>query len=391
MYDPGYIIQILAQDSQDNRWIALWTSQFQYAHSRRTGTFYTPPQSFKTKKLRIKFLHSLWEYFSCLDSVMLIGTSKLIRPHNSKQSVFEVLSEIYQTSCHGHCRARERFEDIKYLHKHFSEYCTIDKRNLHSDYAEIIKDIRYLFLDESEGQPRCSFSTLPDKIILNIFQSLDIKSLCRMSTMDKRLNNLTRDASLFKCFNVLNMRNMNAMYIDNILSYCTSRCRHIQQLDFTSSDISISKFREFLQTCGGRLTHLRLRNCKFVGSYALFTIAEVCNNLKEFLEELNLNGTHIIPEALCPILRRNRRMRDLRLNRFPIDNPFIIFALCPSVNRVNKIYVDSIIIELRNSCPDLEILDISGGTITDRGIDALAECKNLRTLGIWNRMLKWDG
>ncbi|TGZ57751.1 F-box/LRR-repeat protein 4, partial [Temnothorax longispinosus] len=35
---------------------------------------------------------------------------------------------------------------------------------------------------------------------------------------------------------------------------------------------------------------------------------------------------------------------------------------------------------LRNSCPDLEIIDLSGNIITSQGIHALAECKNLRKL-----------
>ena len=52
----------------------------------------------------------------------------------------------------------------------------------------------------------------------------------------------------------------------------------------------------------------------------------------------------------------------------------------------NLLNADEVVIELRNSCPDLESIDLwKTHTLTSQGIDALADCKNLREVdfGWW--------
>lgn len=61
-------------------------------------------------------------------------------------------------------------------------------------------------------------------------------------------------------------------------------------------------------------------------------------------------------------------MRDLNLNGIEFFD--------------STIGLDDVMIQLRDSCPDLEIIGLAHGTITSRGIDALAECRNLRELNI---------
>ncbi|XP_011868641.1 PREDICTED: F-box/LRR-repeat protein 4-like isoform X2 [Vollenhovia emeryi] len=407
-YSGGCITKLLTQNSEDNRWDVLWTRQRNIVSCEQVH-FSPPLQScnFKTKKLRIMLMCTVWDYYTCVDSVILIGTSKLILPKNSEQSLTDMFKSI--NSCQTIDKAPAAYNcicwDINCLQKNFSKYCTIYKSrsDLHLNYAQITKDIK-LTSEESEEHTSCSFSRLPDEVILKILKKLDIRSLCRMSTMNKHLNNLTRDGSLFKCLNLINMRNMHSMYIDDIILYFISRCEHLRQLDLTSSNVSFLHFKKFLESCDGRLTHLRLSNCRFVDSCALLEIANMCKNLRvldlsccyyhgdafsylenlEFLEVLNLKCTRITVASICKILRRNRRIRDLNLNNLPKDNPFGDSASprYPFVDERNRLCLDSIAIQLKESCPDLEILDISGGLITSQGIDALAECKDLRKLHI---------
>lgn len=80
----------------------------------------------------------------------------------------------------------------------------------------------------------------------------------------------------------------------------------------------------------------------------------------EFLERLDLRSTHIKTQTLCNILQRNPRMRHLH------------------VGRVSGLDVHVVAMVLKNSCPDLESIDSWGIYITPSGIDALADCKNLR-------------
>jgi hypothetical protein len=84
------------------------------------------------------------------------------------------------------------------------------------------------------------------------------------------------------------------------------------------------------------------------------------------LEHLDLRMTFRTAKPVCKILQKTQRMRVL---------------LCPG-GVTEDLDADAITMQLRNSCPDLEILDISGGIISSRNIDDLCECKNLRKLYI---------
>lgn len=107
-----------------------------------------------------------------------------------------------------------------------------------------------------------------------------------------------------------------------------------------------------------------LRNCELITDKG-FSYLE---NL-EFLEHLDLYRTHITTQTLCKILRRNCRMRHLHIG-----------------NTDKSLNVDEVAMELKNSCPDLESIDFwKARTLTSQGIDALADCKNLREVdfGWW--------
>ncbi|XP_071573060.1 F-box/LRR-repeat protein 4-like [Temnothorax nylanderi] len=271
----------------------------------------------------------------------------------------------------------------------------------HWNYVKFIEDIK-LSSGESKEQ-RDSFSALPDEIILMLLKYLDMRSFCRMSKVNKRLNNLTQDPFFFKCLNLRNLKKEysedSSVCYDKILFYFASKCKYLQQLDLTkSSRISAPDFVNFLQSCGDCLTHLRLRECYFVNKLSLLKVSEICKNLKvldlayctlwgmdqevsslgnlEFLEKLDLEGSsNIRTESLCKILQKTRRMRNLNLSR-----P----GSCDLYS--NVLDLDAITIQLKNSCPDLEIIDLSNDSdITSRGIHALAECKNLRKLTMIDR------
>ncbi|XP_071643394.1 F-box/LRR-repeat protein 4-like [Temnothorax longispinosus] len=263
----------------------------------------------------------------------------------------------------------------------------------HWNYVKFIEDNKFSSGDSKEQLD--SFSAFSDEIILIILKYLDMRSFCRMSKVNNRLNNLTQDPFFFKCLNLRNLRKEysrdSSFCYDKILSYFASKCKYLQQLDLTASCISAPDFVNFLQSCGDGLTHLRLNRCNFVDKLSILKISEICKNLKvldlsyctlegmdqevsslgnlEFLEKLDLESCGIRAESLCKILQKTRRMRDLNLG-----------MLCFSVDHRRLLHLDAITIQLRNSCPDLEIIDLSGNIITSQGIHALAECKNLRKL-----------
>ncbi|TGZ54421.1 hypothetical protein DBV15_04145 [Temnothorax longispinosus] len=147
-----------------------------------------------------------------------------------------------------------------------------------------------------------------------------------MSYVDKRFNNLIRDPELYTRLNVRcgDITDMDAMF-----RYFTPRCKYLQQLDLTASDFDVMNFINFLDNCGRRLTHLRLRNCELVDNFVLLEISKICKNLKELdlsscerindkgfsylerlngLEHLNFSTLCIEAQRICKILQKNQRM-----------------------------------------------------------------------------------
>ncbi|XP_071569522.1 uncharacterized protein [Temnothorax nylanderi] len=178
----------------------------------------------------------------------------------------------------------------------------------------------------------------------------------------------------------------------NILCYFTPKCKYLQQLDLTLSNFSSSHFVQFLENCGRHLTHLRFIECRSVGNDVLFKISEICKNLKELvleghfdneglsclenlesLELLKLKTTlyNIEVQCFCKILQKNKRMRELYLH------------CCLLMGDTSDSPVDTVAIELGNSCRDLQIIDLyETSAITSKGINSLADCKNLRTVDL---------
>lgn len=109
---------------------------------------------------------------------------------------------------------------------------------------------------------------------------------------------------------------------------------------------------------------LGLRNCELIEDKGFLYLENL-----EFLERLDLYRTRITTQTLCKILRRNRQMRHLQIG---------------CTDRI--LNVDEVAMELKNSCPDLESIDLwKTQSLTSQGIDALADCKNLREVdfGWW--------
>ncbi|TGZ36886.1 F-box/LRR-repeat protein 4, partial [Temnothorax longispinosus] len=236
-----------------------------------------------------------------------------------------------------------------------------------------------------------------DEILLIIFKYLDLVTLCRLSKVNWRFNDLTRDPRLYTR---LNMQWIESdKYMCDIFCYFTPRCKYLQQLDLAGSNFDVNDFVNFLDNCGRRLTHLRLSEC-YVTQLSLLEISKTCKNLKELdlsycylraddiddeefsylevlnnwdlihdedfwyfeglnnLENINFLGTSITTEHFCKILQNNQRMREVQLGH--LSN-------------------DACLIELANSCRDLEVIHLLlTRDLTSQGINALADCKNLR-------------
>ncbi|XP_011688622.1 PREDICTED: uncharacterized protein LOC105450468 [Wasmannia auropunctata] len=428
--DNCNIHRVWAQNS-DGQWFAVWENEWE-DNIRGLIHFVACMQlscDFKTKKLKFQLFPYRNTPIEVVKAVILIGTSELIFPRSPKKSLCtlshlleSINYQIQDRHEHDGTDDTEPHSDILELQKNFKKYCIICKsdilKNFHkselgrkqmsrqiisrapffkhihryrqiymrhflksdSNYTKCMKDIKP-YSDESKERSSYNFSTLPDEVILEILKNLDMTSLSRMSRVNKRLNMLSRDSLLYK---YLNLRNIHLTYMHinlcQLLNYFAPRCKNLLQLDLSLCTFSTSKFRKFVKTCCRNLTHLRLSECYYV-DFELRYISKICKNLKEldlnycdgitnenisylknlqFLESLQLKYVKAIEaNTLCEILQKNGQMRDLSLN-------------CTLLN------IDAIAMELQNSCPNLERLNLKGCKFTSQGIDALANCKNLK-------------
>ncbi|XP_071644669.1 F-box/LRR-repeat protein 4-like isoform X2 [Temnothorax longispinosus] len=371
--NPGSVIQISAQDS-NYQWIQLWneSSQIVSPTSRLFSPPLTHPCNFKTKMLRLVFTKSSSQSYSKIDAVMLIGASKLIVSRNANENLTNVLKRIncMYFPCHDDVHnltadLKSAHLDLVHLQQNFPEYCIICKSDIrkktsyknnlrhkkvpqeiipaylqpngeknsrhnllksHSNYAKDLK----LSSNESKELSLFSLSALSDEVLLIILKNMDLMTLCHMSYVDKRFNNLTRDPKLYTHLNIRFVSDYKRMR--DIFCYFSSRCKYLRQLDLTGSVFDVKDFVNFLDNCGMRLTHLRLSNCISVNSCALLKISEICKNLKELdlsrcygiddegfsylkklksLERLNLCSTRINAQQLCKILQKNQWMHTI--------------------------------------------------------------------------------
>lgn len=113
---------------------------------------------------------------------------------------------------------------------------------------------------------------------MKIFKKLDLRSLCRVSRVNKHFNDLTKDPSFYTS---LNLKPYWYIINTNALHYLAFKCKNLQQLDLSWCDnFSVPDFQKFLDICGSLLTHLRLNCCSCIDDFAILKISRICKNLK---------------------------------------------------------------------------------------------------------------
>ncbi|CAL1676719.1 unnamed protein product [Lasius platythorax] len=394
IYNPGSVIAIWAQDPY-GQWHRLWSGSPQKIETKNSRVFSPPLRlcNFRTRTLRLEFNHSLLDYYTELDAVLLIGTLEMIFPKDpsNKRSLSDLLQDMDYSQSYNNVpnytlinltRDYRNVEQSRYLREILDEhYITYESdiidnfKSVHISHLEqlyhcippiqeglnnmqkfLIKDLQTQFMNNvqassNESEESCGyFSMLSDETILKILKNLDLRSLYHISRVNK--------------------------------------CKYLRKLDLSwcgnHGFFRTTTIKEFLINCGSLLTHLRLNCCENVDNSTICQISITCKNLKElclrncqeiqdkgfeylmnleFLERLDLYRTSITTKTLCGILQKNRWLRHLNIaGTFQIN-----------------INIDAVAMELGRSCPHLESIDFwKAQTLTSQGINALAACKNLR-------------
>ncbi|XP_014213148.1 F-box/LRR-repeat protein 4 [Copidosoma floridanum] len=439
IYNPGSVIAIWAKD-ETGQWLKLWNGPPQIVpHKPR---IFSPPLqrcNFKTCSLRLEFNHSLLDYYTQLDAVLLIGTSQQLIPNagfhaRNLSSLLRELGEVdYSSSdCYNltpnYAKVNDDLKTLKsLLHKncvlHKSKY--IDKvpivklkaklsfhrhyippieeafnslqKFLQEDFPKLIREINIsssITLSESESEVTevnvskdtsySYFSSLPDEIVVKIFKYLDLRSLCRCSQVNRQFNTIAVDASLYKRLNFKPYWHLiNATVLDSFIT----KCQYLQRLDVSwCGNIQPKDFINFLKATGSSLSHLRLNCCSFVNNDVMQEISITCTNLKE----LGLRSCNFIHDFGFVCLKNLKNLEVLDLYKTNINSETLCKILRENTHlrHLNlaccddyPLLMDEVAEELAISCTILESIDMwKSPTLTVRGIRALSNCSNLREI-----------
>lgn len=283
IYYPGTVIRIWALDPK-NRWFLLWNGPTQISFTSQNTTerkkkrIFSPPLqpcNFRTKILRLEFNYE--HSFDCctkLDAVMLIGTSDLIFPKDqSHEQSFTNLLKSFNSRypCHKDIHNltpdyKNAQSDIIHLKKTLKKHCIMCesdvrylkegsnsmRRSSSDKLSKLMKDSK-LSSDRSKKLSSYSLSKFPDEVIMKILRNLDLKSLCCVSRVDKRFNNLVKDPKLYTSVNLKPFWNF---ITSKEFNYLAPRFKYLRRLDLSNCLIFISHLTKFFDTCGNLLTHL---------------------------------------------------------------------------------------------------------------------------------------
>ncbi|KAK0175441.1 hypothetical protein PV327_009192 [Microctonus hyperodae] len=438
IYNPGSVVRIWARDSLGQWWL-LWNGSPQIvSHKSR---IFSPPLklcSFKTKLFRLEFNHSLLDYYTELDAVLLHGTTELIMPRAGAQcrDITELLKQLsdHDNSMSDPYNLTPDYSlaniDLIRLKRKLHEYCVLYKSDiidkipkskllsklgfncqcippieeacnslqkfLQDDFPKLIKEINDSVLlsanssvnsdnlEDSENERSGRFSVLPDETVLTILKHLDLRSLCRCCRVNKYFNTIARDALLYKSLNLKPYWHCIDAKTLNILS---TRCDYLQRLDFSwcgsYGTITSQNFIDFLNSCGSLLTHLRLNCCRFVDDNVIAVISRVCKNLKELCLR---NCSEITYEGFIALSKLNHLERlELYMTSIETLELCSILNKNPQMRHLNlasmrdRVNMDEVAAELASSCPYLESVDFwKSRTLTATGVRALSHCTNLR-------------
>ncbi|KAJ8669039.1 hypothetical protein QAD02_000298 [Eretmocerus hayati] len=437
-FNPGSVVAIWARD-EAGQWLRLWSGPPQIvSHKAR---IFSPPLhlcNFKTKTLRLEFNHSLLDYYTELDAVLLIGTSELIVPHaeSQMQSLSCLLKELGETNHNNedfhnltpnYLRVDQDLKSLKStLHKHCVLYKSKQQEKvpkgrlttklrchyippieeafnslqkfLQEDFPRLIRDINLpstvdLIDPELENQSlsqtnnTCgSFSSLPDETVLKILKNLDLKSLSRCSQLNRYFNNIVCDALLYTS---LNLRPYWHCLDTTVLNSFITKCQYLQCLDLSWCGnydmISSTSFVNFLQCSGKNLIRLRLNCCRFVNDTVIQEISQTCKHLKE----LCLRNCTEISSSGFSTLESLENLERLELYRTSVETATLCSILRKNhqirhlnlAGMHNRLDMDVVSTEIAASCSKIESIDFwKAQSLTADGIRALSNCSGLKEI-----------
>lgn len=326
--------------------------------------------------LRIEFNHSLIEYYTGIDGILLTGVKYKLQVEKPL-SEQEIIKDMIQKKLAAvHVRPQktpsEAIED--FLKNDLNKFIENAGLGLSKD-------------DKNSGvvafkKPKEKIITdVPYEVLFRILSHLDLKSLFQCSQVCKSFQQLVSDPLLFV---ELNLKFYWNVVDSNLIQTLTPRCNLIRKLDLSScgyfGSIKPQDFIKFIQNNGEHLTHLRLNSSQFLNTSCIETISITCFNLLE----LSLrNYMNVTTDRDFVSLTMLKRLEILDLSRSGIDSPTLVNILSNNQNLQHlniafspqNVSMDELCFQISLSNKDLKTIDMwKCHSLTTLGLRALSRC-----------------
>lgn len=337
--------------------------------------------------LRLELNHSLINYYTGIDGVLLVGTKCQLPVEKplSEQAIMRGIIQKKLETVQFKTTPSEAIED--FLKNDLNLF--IETVGLTSSSKDIEKNPPPLIVDVQQARKDKVISDIPYEILFNVMSYLDLKTLFQSSSVCKSFRHLVTDPLLYV---ELNLKFYWHQANSCLLQTLSHRCRLIRKLDLSScgyfDSIKSSDFISFIRANGLTLTNLKLNSSQFLNTSCLETICITCSNLKELSIRNYMNVT---TERDFISLAMLSKLEILDLCRSGIDNYALLTIVRnnPNLERLNvafsshSVSMDELCLQLASSHCKIKSLDMwKCGNLTTFGMRALSMCPLLEELDV---------
>lgn len=334
------------------------------------ASYYLP--FFYCRVLRIEFNHSLIEYYTGIDGVLLNGIKVPIDQTVPKGAIQRKLETV-----HFKLPQKAPSESIEdFLKNDLSRFIV-------GFPSSSEKNNQTIPIIENEK----TISDLPYEVLFDILSYLDLRSLYRVSQVAKIFQQIANDPLLYLNLNLkFYWNHANSSLVESL----ARRACLIRKLDMSCcglfESITPKSFINFISTNGKSITHLRMNSSHFLNTSCLETVGKNCYNLKELSIKNLLNDCDFISLSLLT------KLLVLDLSRTSINSVALLQVLKNNLNLEKlsvaflsqSINLDEICSCIANYNRKIKNIDFwkAGNHLSSTGIRELSKCTLLEELDV---------
>lgn len=335
--------------------------------------------------IRIEFNHSLIDYYTGIDGVLLTGIKCDQKPLTERAIMRGMIQKkLENVQFKPHKTPSEAIEE--FLKNDLNRF--IEDVGL-SSYANDSEKVPLQTTDLMRSQREKIISDIPYEVMFNVMVFLDLKTLFQCAQVSKSFRHLIADPLLYI---ELNLKFYWQQANSSLLKTLTPRCSLLKKLDLSScgyfGSIQPVDFINFIRENGKSLTNLRLNSSQFLNTTCLETIGITCENLIE-LSLRNYGPLTTERDFVSLVMLTKLEMLDL--SRSGIDNPTLLSIIKnnPNLSRLNiafslsSLSMDEVCVQISTFNPKMKSIDMwKCHNLTTFGVHALADCSLLEELDV---------